>query len=141
MAGDPELAAGIPAGLSPGEGRKFGLTVGAAFLALAGLMWWRQHDTPRNLFSLVGGLLILLGVLAPSRLGPVYRVWMGFAHLLSKLTTPLFLGIVYYLVFTPTGLLVRLFGHRALEHGRGRPTSLWIGREPGSRRSDMERQF
>jgi hypothetical protein len=141
MAGDQELAAGIPARLSAAEGRKFGLTVGAAFLALAGLMWWRQHEALRNAFAAVGGSLILLGLLAPVQLGPVYRAWMAFARLLSKLTTPLFLGIVYYLVFTPTGLLVRLFGHRALEHGRGRPASLWIGREPLSRRSDMERQF
>ncbi len=76
----------------------------------------------------------------PGRLGPVYRRWMGLAMLLSKVTTPIFMGIVYFFVVTPIGLLLRLMGRRPL--ARPSPTgSLWVLRESGKRQSDLLRQF
>ncbi len=135
------MATGIPARLSTAEGRGFGLTVGAAFLALAALGWWRGRLQVAVVFAGIGGLLVLAGLVIPGRLGPVVRGWMGLAHLLSKITTPIFLGIVYFVVLAPVGLVRRLVGRRSLER-RSNATSWWIARAPDARqRTDMERQF
>ena len=89
----------------------------------------------------LGGSLILGGLLAPRLLGPIYRAWMGLAHLLSKVTTPVFMGIVYFGVLTPTGLLMRLFGKRPLRHGEN-GGGFWIPRKPPAEGADtMSRQF
>jgi hypothetical protein len=65
---------------------------------------------------------------------------MGLAHLLSKVTTPIFLGIVFFVVVTPVGWLKRLLGSRPLRRPPG--SSAWITRAPDARRSlDMQRQF
>lgn len=136
MEGEWGLAAGIPARLTAAEGRRFGLTVGAAFLVLAALLWWRGHPLGLRLAGGAGTLLVLAGVAIPGRLGPVYAAWMKLALMLSKVTTPVFMGIVYFVVLTPIGLLRRLFTSRPV-----RGDSLWVLRDAGMRASDLERQF
>jgi len=135
------MATGIPARLTAEEGRKFGLTVGAAFLALSGLLWWRGRHSAALVFMALGSLLVLAGLVVPARLGPVQRAWMGFAHLLSRVTTPLFMGIVYFLILTPTGGIMRLFGRNPIR----RPLSdgsFWVRRPAGEgQRGRMEHQF
>jgi hypothetical protein len=134
------LAGRIPARLTAAEGRKFGLVVGAAFLVFGGLMWRRGHLPPAYVAAGLGGLLFLAGLTAPQRLGPVYRAWMALARAISKVTTPIVMGAIWFLVITPAGLLVRLFGHRPLSHPRD-ATTFWHTRPAGERRSVMDHQF
>ncbi len=127
----------VPARLSPAEGRKFAFTVGAAFLVLGAFVWWRGNLTLATVFGALGGTLGVLGVAVPGKLGPLNAAWMGLAHLISKVTTPIFMGIVYFLVITPIGFVMRLFGWNPLRHGSG--TSAWV---PHSKdRGTMSNQF
>lgn len=127
-------------GLTPSEGRRFAFPVGAAFLLLAGIAWWRGYDNVLLVTGSVGGLLVLAGILLPGKLGPVYRAWMGFAAVLGRITNPIVMGAMYYLVLTPTGLLRRAMGKNALVRSP-QNDSYWVERAEGSRRSDLERQF
>jgi hypothetical protein len=120
-------------------GRKFGVTVGAAFLVIAGILWWRDRDTFSLIAASIGGLLVAGGLLVPDRMGPVESAWMKMAHAISKVTTPVFMAIIYFIVITPAGLLVRAFGHRPLVTPAGR--SAWKERAEDNRRSNLERQF
>jgi hypothetical protein len=132
------LAAGIPARLTKAEGRKFGFTVGAAFAVLAGITWWRDHALLMQVFAGMSGALLLAGAIIPGRLGPVYGAWMKLALLISKVTTPIFLGIVFFVVITPIGLLMRLFGKNPLRHAP-EGGSFWLSRP--SERGTMSNQF
>lgn len=105
---------GIPARLSSGELRKFGLTVGGAFGVLAAISRWRGHPTSTMVFGVVALLLLLGGGVAPAVLAPVYRAWMGLAKVLSRITTPIFLGVMYFVIFTPVGLVKRALGKNEL---------------------------
>ena len=135
------LSATAGSALSEAEGRRFGLTVGGAFLALAALLWWRHHPTRTTVAAVLGALLVLAALAAPGRLGPVYRAWMALGHAISRVTTPIFLGVVYFLVFTPVALVRRATGRNALMH-REQDGGFWIGRTPGpGPRSDLRRQF
>jgi hypothetical protein len=134
------LADRIPARLTAAEGRKFAFTVGAAFLVLAAITWWRDHPTLLRVFGGLGAALFVLGAVVPASLGPVQRGWMALAHAISKVTTPIFMGIVYFVVITPTGLLMKAFGKAPLRAPRGAPT-YWTTRAPEKRRSDLSRQF
>jgi hypothetical protein len=133
------LAHAIPARLSAAEGRKFAVTVGAAFAVLGGVLWWRGLARVATVLFSVAALLLLAGLLIPGRLTVVYRYWMGLALLISKVTTPLFLGVIYYLVFTPFGVVRRALGKNSLARDSAQP-SYWVPRE-SSGRSDLERQF
>jgi Saxitoxin biosynthesis operon protein SxtJ len=140
MEGERELESGIPARLTPAEGRKFGLMVGGAFLLLAALLWRRVHLPAAAVSGALGGVLVLGGLAWPSQLGPVYRAWMALARAISKVTTPIFMSVIFFLVLTPAGLLVRLFGHRPLTRPHGAGT-YWHSRPEGERRSALDHQF
>ncbi len=121
------------------DGRKFAFPVGTAFLLLAAILWWRDHRTPMNVMLGLGGTLWILGAIVPGKLGPIYRGWMSMALAISKVTTPIFMGIVYFLVLTPTGLVMKLLGRRPMRHALdgGGFWKTTRGREP----SDLRRQF
>ena len=92
--------------------RSFGLVTGGLVAALFGLFfpWLLDLATPIWPFA-VGGLLAGVGLAAPMSLKSVYHWWMRFALALSKITTPIILGAVFFLMFLPMGLLMRLFRH------------------------------
>lgn len=122
------------------EGRRFALQVGAALLVLAAILWWRGRSTLAVVLAALAGALLLAGVVAPARLGPVHQAWMGLAHAISKVTTPIFMGIVYYVVMTPLGILRRTLGRNPMVHAEN-SSSFWHSRKGRSHRGDLNRQF
>lgn len=133
------MAMAIPARLSAREGRRFAFTVGIAFLVIGGLSAWRGHVwPPRVLFSL-GGVLLVAGVVVPQRLSGVYRAWMGLAAAISKVTSPIVVGAMYFVVMTPAGVLMRVFGRNPLKQ-QEREGGFWLP-APSGGRSNLETQF
>ncbi|MEO7360629.1 MAG: SxtJ family membrane protein [Gemmatimonadaceae bacterium] len=140
------MGTGIPAGLkkapmTAAEGRKFGLTVGLAFIAIGAVLMWRQHPTKSMVAFSLGGVLVLSGLVIPTLLRPVESAWMGLALLISKVTTPIFMGIVYFVVITPIGFIRKRAGNGSPIH-RKRGVSSWNAHSPAvSEGEQMERQF
>ena len=135
------MATGIPARLSAADGRKFGLTVGTAFLAFGAIALWRGKQRTAIVLLALGSLLVLGALVAPTALGPVELAWMGLALAISKVTTPIFMGIVYFLVILPIGLVRRLTGNSPILP-RGRAASRWEAHVPAVADGErMERQF
>jgi hypothetical protein len=129
----------VPPRLSTAEGRRFGVTVGFAFLVLSLLLWWRGFDVARTVTGAAAAVFLTGGLLLPAYMGPLYRLWMRFGLALSKVTTPIFMAIIFFVVITPVGFIARAVGHRPL---RPQDTgSLWRLRAEGSRKSDLQRQF
>jgi len=134
------MAAGVPARLTAAQGRRFAFTVGGAFLVFAAVAWWRDHLVPSYVLGTIGTVLSAAGVLIPTRLGGVERAWMALAHQISRVTTPVVMGVMYLLVLTPVGLLRRAFGGNPLAHGL-RQSSYWKSRPEGRRAGNLTRQF
>jgi hypothetical protein len=93
--------------------REFGLVTGGIVAGLFGVFFPWVLDRPVAAWPawpwIFFAVLGCWGLIAPMSLRPVYRVWMRFGLLLSRVTTPLIMGLVFYLVITPFGLLHRLF--------------------------------
>jgi hypothetical protein len=106
--------------------REFGLVVGTVFILLGS--WWLYRgywtDTGTGLVRL-GSVLAILGLLLPSLLVYPNRAWMGLAKLLSLVTTPIILGLVYYLVIMPIGVVKRLSGWDPLRRRASSSASYW----------------
>ena len=92
------------------ELRSFGLLVGGIF-ALIGVWPLVVHHREFRLWAVcVASPLILLALLAPRFLAPVQRVWMRIGHVLGWINTQIILGLSFYLIFLPIGIVMRLLG-------------------------------
>jgi hypothetical protein len=100
--------------------REFGLTSGAAVVAIFGLFfpWLLERDWPVWPW-VIAALFWSLALIQPLWLRRIYRAWMRFGLLASRVMTPLVLGIVFFVMISPMGLVRRLMGkdplHRALD--------------------------
>ncbi len=83
--------------------------------------------------------LLLAGVLVPGRLSLVNHYWMALANAISRVTAPIVVGGMYFLLLTPVGVLMRVFGRNPLTH-RERDGGFWMPAS-SSGRSDLESQF
>ena len=135
------MASGVQSRLTEHEGRRFGLTLGIGFLFLAVLFWVRSSPVVATGFLGLGAIALSIGLVCPTRLTPVRRVWMTVTHAIGGVTTPVLLGLVYFLVITPTGLMLRLLRRSPLHHVDV-AGSYWTAKPEAERRMrSMERQF
>lgn len=124
-------------------GRRFAFTLCGAFAVLGLIAFLRHREVTWNVMAILSVALGIAGLAVPARLQPVERAWMGLAHLLSKITTPIFMGIVYFLILTPFAFVRRLAGGNPMRHKLD-GDSYWAKREPvlpEAARLRMERQF
>ena len=90
--------------------RNFAITTGSVIALIFGgfLPWVFGFSYPIWPWVLLL-ILVVWGLLAPATLKPVYVGWMTFALLINKITTPIILGIVFYVFISPLALLLRIF--------------------------------
>jgi len=122
--------------------RKFGITMGVAFLVVT-LLILIKHRYSIMPTVIISALFFVVAVLAPLVLKPAYIAWMRFAFVLGWINTRLVLAVMFYLIFTPIGICLRLFGKDLLdrkpENGK---YSYWRKKEAAVfNPRDYERQF
>ena len=122
--------------------RKFGITVGAVLLLIGATLF--LFDKASYLyFGGVGLILILLAVVLPNALRPVNKIWMTLAIILGWFMSRVILIILFYLIITPIGLLLKVFGRDPLNlKSDNSLSSYWEDKEKRvSGKIDYERQF
>ncbi len=123
--------------------REFGLLIGSIFLVAAVVLFYYGKDS-FYYFSIVGLVLIIPAIFYPKILLPLHKVWMAISVILGYFSTRLILGILFYLVITPMGLIAKLFGKDFLDRKIDNDKeSYWIKREEeiNNIKEETERQF
>jgi large-conductance mechanosensitive channel len=128
-----------------GTDRAFGCTVGSilAVIGVAKLSVAGALSPAAGVLLGAGAMLLLLGIIAPSRLSPLNRIWLRLGALIAKVVNPIVLALLFFFVVTPMALVVRMAGKRPLRLTPDRTaSSYWIYRNvPQSEASSMRRQF
>jgi hypothetical protein len=127
--------------VTPKQLRSFGLLVGGIF-ALIGLwpLIWRGEDL--RLWAMIAtAILVLPAVVYPMSLKLIYRGWMAIGEVLGRINTRIILSIIFYGVFTPVAMVMRLRGKDPMR--RGWDPNLESYREVREPRpgTHMQRQF
>jgi hypothetical protein len=124
------------------ELRQFGITIGVVLVLLGSWFLWRDRDGG-YLLLIIAILFIALGLLIPTLLKPLQKLWMTLAVLLGWLMTRIILTILFYLVVTPIGLLAKICGKDFLNRKFNKTAqSYWIPREvTTSDKKTYENQF
>ena len=110
------------------ELRTFAFTLFCALSILGGVVLWRKGETGFLLWG-IGFVILLVGLIRPRLLGPMHKGWMRMAYFIGLFTTHLILALLYYLIFTPFGLVMKTMGKDSLrlKHDRN-VKSYWIKR-------------
>jgi Saxitoxin biosynthesis operon protein SxtJ len=129
--------------LKPGSERSFGVVMAAAFVVLAGLKLWSGSATWAGVWTALALAFGILAFVAPRLLKPLNLAWLRFGLLLHKIMTPVVMGLLFFAVMMPIGLLMRLLGQRPLALGFDETaTSYWSERtEPTRHPQSMRKQY
>lgn len=122
--------------------KKTGLTVGI-FLILISMLLWYLDKSSFVYFSIIGGLLVILAIIAIPILRPFHRLWMTLALLMGFVMSRVILTLLFYLVLTPTGFIAKIVGKKFMPLGFDKKTNTyWQKRDITVKQQiDYERQF
>jgi len=122
--------------------RRFGFTVGTALLVLGVISRLRGHGPEALGLSVAASVLLALALVLPQALGPIERVWMRLAMILSWINTRIILSVLFVVAFTPAGVVRKMFRDPLDRRFRDGRSSYWLRRErKPSSRLHYERQF
>ena len=122
--------------------RAFGLTFAVVLAILAAVSVWRAGSSwPYTLTA--AGIIAGIALVRPALLAPLNRGWMKFGLLVNRITTPVILGLLFILMITPIGLIMRMAGKDPLRlKGDPDAESYWVERAPpGPSPETMTNQF
>jgi hypothetical protein len=108
----------------------FGVLFAMIFALLGAVFWWHAGwETAALVVWKSAGFILLAYIIAPQIRRPIYLIWSYALYPIGYLITLVLMGVVFYLVITPTGLLMRLFGRDPLSRKfRPEAESYWIRR-------------
>ena len=118
--------------------RSFGIVFFIVFLLIA--LYPLIHSEEIRFWSIIISLIFLvLGLLNSKILAPLNKLWFKFGIFLGKIISPLIMGIIFFLVVTPIGILMRLLGKDLLNLKHNKNKSYWIDKT--GPKSKMKNQF
>tara|TARA_Y100000741_G_scaffold99319_1_gene73706 strand:+ start:277 stop:663 length:387 start_codon:yes stop_codon:yes gene_type:complete len=118
--------------------RNFGIVFSIVFLIIS--LWPLLSQNDIRIWSLIiSGIFLILGLINSKLLLPLNKIWFKFGILLGNFIAPIVMGIVYFMVVTPTGLIMRLLGKDLLNLKKNNKDTYWI--EKDNSNSDLKNQF
>ena len=121
-----------------GSNRSFGIVFFVVFLSIG--LWPILTDNQLRIWSIVISLIFLiLGVFNSKILTPLNKVWFRFGIFLGNFVAPIIMAIVFFLVVTPTGLIMKLFRKDLINLRKNNSDTYWI--EKKDIKSSMKNQF
>lgn len=118
--------------------RNFGIVFFVFFLIIS--LWPLFYSSEIRLWSFsIALIFLILGILNSKILTPLNKLWFNFGLFLGKIVSPFVMGIIFYAVVTPTGILLRLLGKDILNLKFNKKNSYWI--KKNDLKSKMRNQF
>ena len=121
-----------------GSNRSFGIVFFIVFSLIA--VYPLINNGELRIWSLILSLVFLiLGLLNSKILYPLNKIWFKFGLLLGRIVSPLVMAIIFFLVVTPIGLLMRILNKDLLNLKFNKSKSYWI--KKNEQKSNMKNQF
>ena len=118
--------------------RSFGIVFFIVFLIIGVYPILNEGDA-RFWSLIISVIFLILGILNSKALNPLNKLWFKFGIFLGKIFSPLIMGIIFFLVVTPIGLIMRFIGKDILNLKFNNDKSYWV--EKKGLKSKMKNQF
>ena len=120
--------------------RSFGLLVGGVFAFIGFWPLLRRGEDFRTWALVLAVVLIAPALVFPVCLKPIHKVWMKLGHVLGWINTRILLGLVFFAVVTPMGVVRRLLGKDSMGRQSSKLDSYRVARQPRPA-SHLRRQY
>ena len=121
-----------------GSNKSFGIVFFIFFLIVA-LYPLVNEESIRIWAVILSVIFLILGLINSQALTPLNILWFKFGILLGKIISPIVMGLVFFLVVTPTGIIMRLLKKDLLKLKKNKLNTYWINRSES--KSDMKNEF
>ena len=118
--------------------KNFGIVFSIVFLIIA-LFPLINSESLRIWSLIISAVFLFLGLINSKILTPLNNIWFKFGLILGRIVSPIIMGVVFFLVVTPTGFTMRLVGKDLLNLKFNKHKSYWI--EKTGPKSNMKNQF
>mgnify|MGYP003989832241 FL=1 len=105
--------------------RKFGIFFTSIFIGISFYFFWKNIIGLGTISFVIAALFAIVTIIKDKLLFPLNKLWMRFGFLLGSIISPIFLGIFFYVIFTPLGILLRYFGRDELRLKLSEKESYW----------------
>ena len=113
-----------------GTERQFGWLFAAVFILACAYFAWRRNPSAAGASFAIAAAFALLATLAPHRLRLLDRAWHWIGQVLGRIVSPIVLGVIYFGLITPVGLVARALGRDELRLRPRTVESYWLPRSP-----------
>ena len=118
--------------------KSFGIVFAIVFFLIA--LWPIINSNDIRIWSLIVSIIFLiLGLMNSSILTPINKIWFRLGILLGNFIAPIVMGIIFFFVVTPIGLIMRLLGRDLIKLKKNNENSYWIEKKDAE--SSMRKQF
>jgi len=119
--------------------RSFGFLFFVVFIVIS--LWPLKTQEDLRLWALILSLIFLvLGIFNSKFLTPLNKLWHKFGIFLGSIVSPVVMGVIFFMVVTPIGLIMRFLGKDVLRVNKNKIVSTyWINRE--KQKTTMKKQF
>ena len=121
--------------------RKFGIFFIFVFFITSSYFFLGDRILISYAFFALAVVLLLITFTNEDALLPLNKLWMRFGQLMGKIISPIVLGIIFFVIFTPYGLVMRLFGRDELRLKLGKRESYWKLRKQVKPQTSFRKQF
>ena len=109
--------------------RKFGLFFTAIFLLSFFYSYYVDSEVMIYIFGILCGIFLIVTIIHADALLPLNKLWMKFGILLGMIVSPIIMGIIYFVIFTPIAIIMRLSGRDELRLRLKKQKTHWINRK------------
>ena len=124
------------------QSKHFGLLLSIIFFILAVYLIFKKSIFLGQFLLILSGTFFLVSIAIPRYLSRITKLWLRFGDILGRVVSPITLGLIFFILIAPIGMLTRLFGRDELLLMRANKRSYWLMRDKyNDKFNSFERQF
>ena len=124
------------------QSKHFGLLLSIIFFILAVYLIFKKSIFLGQFLLILSGTFFLVSIAIPKSLSRITKLWLRFGDILGRVVSPITLGLIFFILIAPIGMLTRLFGRDELLLKKKNKKSYWLARQKTDDKfNSFERQF
>ena len=124
------------------QSKHFGLLLSIFFFILAVYLIFNKSIFLGQFLLILSGTFFLVSIAIPKSLSRITKLWLRFGDILGRVVSPITLGLVFFILIAPIGMLTRLFGRDELLLKKKNTKSYWLARQKTDEKfNSFEKQF